>query len=490
MCIGPIGYVLAFLGRPGQANLAGEPKFFRAADACVRRRLHRIDALTLGLALREAEGFLLGCASQPKECVMIRFVSTAITRRSCGSTAIVAAALLAAAVQPVIAGISADQATLVGTPDAGRPNASAAVGPIEGDTSFGGLNPFNPAFDDSQIVILDPASSLTLHLSGEVPANGRNLGVFANVGIVDSSQDGSGLAGSPPSIFSQDLNGNNAFPQAVVSVSRDGVNYATLNQGQPIAFTNPANYYLDSNLSNDFQPLGTVAANPYKPFLGTLDTLSGQSYPQMKTTLNGSAGGTWLDLSGTGLASINYVRFSVPADATYHMVLDAVTGMSAAKSVVAGQPVISESVGNGSNTSSIVVDFGPQSYDFQVHYDGSITGEQALQLLNDDSAFRLTAEHFSFGDFVTGLDYGGYVDVGDGSNGNDFWDYYTSASGSSWSASGIGAGTRLLTNGSWDGWVWNAAQTFAPDMPIAPVPEPTMLGLGMATTALLMRRRR
>ncbi len=384
------------------------------------------------------------------------------------------------------AGTTADSVVDYTPGDLSRfPNSSfnlpaSALGPLNGDTTAGGLNPFNPPFDPSQIVIAGAGGQITLHLSSEVPANGRTLGVFANNGLIDVSADGSGQAASPPGTFS-------APPQAVISVSQDGTHYITLNAGAPIMLSNPTNYWLDQPISNYNQNLGTLAANPSKPFLGTLASFSGQTYSQIKTTLNGSAGGTWIDLSGSGLPAVNYVRLSNPTGSSFRTVVDAITGMSAAKPIVAGQPIISESVGGGANTSHVVLDFGPQSYEFDVHYDGSITGEQALQLLQADSAFRFTAQTFSIGDLINGMDYGGYVNTNAGSN---FWKYYLSTDGQTWSSSDVGASGRTLTDGAWDGWVWTGAQSSAPDLPIA-APEPGTLGLlGIGLLLLLQRRRR
>jgi hypothetical protein len=231
-----------------------------------------------------------------------------------------AAAILPAAAR---AGITADAVVSYtpGTAPAAYQGPAAALGPIQGDTTFGGLNPFNPPFDPSQIVIVGEGGSLTLHLSAPVATNGVDLGVFVNNGIIDESADGSGLAGSPAATFS-------AFPKAVTSVSQDGVGWVALDSGASISFTNPTNYFLDSEITGYFQPLGTLAADQFKPFLGSIASFDGQTYDQMKTTLDGSAGGTWLDLSATGLGQVNYVRFDVPAG-DGRMVVDSVAGVPA-----------------------------------------------------------------------------------------------------------------------------------------------------------------
>ena len=47
----------------------------------------------------------------------------------------------------------------------------------------------------------------------------------------------------------------------------------------------------------------------------------------MVELLDGSAGGTWLDVSGAGLSAVQFVRFEVPAGTGARLVLDAVTAV-------------------------------------------------------------------------------------------------------------------------------------------------------------------
>jgi hypothetical protein len=149
--------------------------------------------------------------------------------------------------------------------------------------------------------------------------------------------------------------------------------------------------------------------------------------------------------------------------------------------------LVSESVGIGANTSTLVVDFGASSYAFQVHYDAPLTGLGALQLLDQESGFRLETVHFSFGDLVSGMEYDGHYQAGIGNNGTDWWRYWLSNDGSNWTSSGAGAGTRMLANGSWDGWTWVRDQgSIAPD---TPTPEPSGLMVLAGGVVLLLRRR-
>ena len=367
-------------------------------------------------------------------------------------------------------------------------NPARALGVLNGDTGYGGMNPFNPTYSATELVIAGEGGSLTLHLSGNVPTNGINLGVYSNVGMYDNAADvaGTGLANTPADLYNQ-------ASRAVVSVSQDGTIFQTLNGGAPITFSNPANYYTDTPLNLLYQTIGAQHASQFKPFRGNLSSFDGKTYDQMKTVLNNSAGGTWLDLRGTSFTSINYVKFDVPTGSGDRMVVDAIGALGAVNSISGPSRVISENVGTGAHSSHIIIDFGPQSYDFNVHYNydangHGMSGTQALQLLAANSDFRATIQSFPFGNFVTGLDYGGFVQIGDGSAGNNYWGYYL-GDGTSWTSSSIGSDTRLLTEGSYDGWVWTPLNAGNPAF--ATVPEPTTgMLLGIGSSLLLIRRRK
>jgi hypothetical protein len=206
-----------------------------------------------------------------------------------------------------------------GTAPANFQTSQAALGPINGDTSFGGLNPFNPPFARDHIVIIGAGGSLSLRLSEPVRTAGGRVGVFVNNGLVDTSADGSGRAGSPPATFSPP-------PRAIVSVSSDGTAYVPL-IAAPATFDNPTSAYLDTTIDNYFQPLGSQLADQGKPFLGRLSDFAGETFPQIRTRLAGSAGGTWLDLSGVPLEQVRFVKFDVPVGADYRMVVDSVSAV-------------------------------------------------------------------------------------------------------------------------------------------------------------------
>jgi hypothetical protein len=203
--------------------------------------------------------------------------------------------------------------------------ASTATGPLAGDTTFGGLTPFNPPFDPSQITGIGAGGELTLQMASPVPTSGKTLGVFSNAGLNDASSDGSGVAGSPAQTLDEAF--GETDPQASVAVSQDGKMFFNLNGGNPISFLNPTNYYLDESIANFSEPLGTQIADQSKPFTGSLSDFNGLDFDQIKTLLAGSAGGTWLDLSGVPLSSINFVQFTVPVGATFGMAVDSVSAV-------------------------------------------------------------------------------------------------------------------------------------------------------------------
>ena len=125
------------------------------------------------------------------------------------------------------------------------------------------------------------------------------------MGLADTNYP-NGQAGNPATVF--------GLRSVLISVSADGVNFVGLNGGALITSTLPANYYANADTTsiNTPPPTNPVFADFGKPFTGTLADFNGETYAQTLTTLGGSAGGTWLDLSGTGLAQVGYIRFSEP----------------------------------------------------------------------------------------------------------------------------------------------------------------------------------
>jgi hypothetical protein len=170
--------------------------------------------------------------------------------------------------------------------------------------------PFNNPYNSNDVVSVGLGGELTLQLS--TPANGSDprpqIGVFTFQQFV---QQASGGTDGGPTLFYPSI-------QADVDVSSDGNNWVSLNGGNPIAFNIPANAFAD---------VAAAEASDYgEPFIGSLAFFANE--PSEAATLaafGGTGGGTWLNISGTGLDEVDFIRLSVPATDAYSFQLDAVT---------------------------------------------------------------------------------------------------------------------------------------------------------------------
>jgi hypothetical protein len=211
------------------------------------------------------------------------------------------------------------------TTDPTLTDSSAALGAPTGIVGVGSgypgvLSPFNPGFQSSEIVVIGEGGEITLQFPEPViVGTGKSIGVFSNAGLVDTDYP-DGTVGSPATTF--------GGGSAKVRVSEDGTHWVLLGARE---FTNPSNYYVNAGPYDVTAPSSPVDANFGQPFLGLPTSFSGDDYASVISTLDGSGGGRWLDLSPTGLSEINYIRFTVPGDGTdfagtvgTRMVIDAV----------------------------------------------------------------------------------------------------------------------------------------------------------------------
>ena len=143
-------------------------------------------------------------------------------------------------------------------------------------------------------------------------------------------------------------------------------------------------------------------------------------------------------------------------------------------------------IGEGSSTSSIVFQFtNGNQYLYEVSYSDDLTGREVFDVISDAQPgfFIPDITVYDFGDSLTGLEIGSDSDSGFGTPPDylDYWHYWVRDSGQDpWEFSSVGFSDRDLSDGSWDGWVFNSN--------LAPVPgSATVLILsGMLST----RRRR
>jgi hypothetical protein len=189
------------------------------------------------------------------------------------------------------------------------------------------ITPFNASFNPQNVVAISNGGSLTLHLGSPIVIGpGASLGVHAAVGLNDASYP-NGQNHNPAQTYTD-------ARQAELLVSPDGAHWTDL--GTHI-FDVPTNIYTDIGDPYGGHP-GAVPADFSKPFTGDLHSFDAESWSQTLATLNGSAGGTWISLAGTGLPDVNYVRFSTTTGQT--MYVDSVIGDSAVPEPVIGSALL------------------------------------------------------------------------------------------------------------------------------------------------------
>ena len=190
---------------------------------------------------------------------------------------------------------------------------SAAIGqpgPIVGQGSgFDSiLSPFSPHYEGSQITQVGEGGSITLRLANfaVVTAGTPEIGVFTNLGFADQSYpDGQAAA---------DLNADFATfgrDTAIVEVSDDAQQWFNLGN---IDFDQPSTAFTDAASPFATDGTGLTPADFGQPHGNVLADYDGLDWQGIKARLGDSAGGNWLDLDGTGLAMIGWIRFSVADD--------------------------------------------------------------------------------------------------------------------------------------------------------------------------------
>lgn len=175
------------------------------------------------------------------------------------------------------------------------------------------LSPFNPPYEDSQLLQIGPGGQITIQLSHfAIVGPGRELGVFSNVGIFDAAYP-QGQTGSPITIFGED--------SVIIEVSEDGQTFFSLGEKNISMFHN---YFMDQE--SPYSPdAGSQRADFGRPFSGKAGDFSGKNYQEIKDMLAGSAGGNWFDVGATPLTKIGYVRFSLSSNSIKKFELDAIT---------------------------------------------------------------------------------------------------------------------------------------------------------------------
>ena len=179
------------------------------------------------------------------------------------------------------------------------------------------------------------------------------------------------------------------------------------------------------------------------------------------------------------------------------------------------QVAVEQWAGSGANEAMCVIDFGGgNNYAFGYRWDGPATSEDMLVDL--DAQTNLTIDysyHPTYGFGLDGISYQGHSIVV-----SPFWDPYYPAfwwsghaaydedlyddnwnyigtvthpaaagDGENWLYAPLGASSRELADGVWDGWT--QGENWVADPPATPTPEPMTAAMMAVAAAFFVRRR-
>ncbi|MEZ6098857.1 MAG: PEP-CTERM sorting domain-containing protein [Pirellulaceae bacterium] len=231
------------------------------------------------------------------------------------------------------------------TPAPGFSDPTAALGQPTRFTGVGifpaAVQPFNPPWLGSELVSLGEGAELVLRLSHfAIPdPDGPELGLFANAGLLDADNDfanpGATASGLPVQQFGVDT--------VIVDVSANGSDWVAL--GEIVADV-PTLGYLDV-VDVTAQNPGDLLTDFSLPFGFSVNDFAGlplasDQGASILSLYGDSGGGTWIDISDTGLSKVGYLRFRVADDGdvatALNFELDAVTISHVAVGSVVPEP--------------------------------------------------------------------------------------------------------------------------------------------------------
>jgi len=201
----------------------------------------------------------------------------------------------------------------------GYTNTQSVLGLPNRDTTYGGVTPFNPPFERSELISLGQGGSLLVELEGTIwndPGHpfGIDFIIYGSAGFIDIAYP-NGLADESASMFGQNLG------QTRVWVSADNVDYFMLDPSlAPVA-----DGLFPTDGAGQF-------GRPVDPGI-TQSDLAGLTLEQIRQRYNGSAGGTGYDLAwaldGSGqpvdAGAVRYIRVDVLSGRAE---LDAIVGVT------------------------------------------------------------------------------------------------------------------------------------------------------------------
>ena len=192
-------------------------------------------------------------------------------------------------------------------PSASLGEPGAIVGSGSGFDSI--LSPFNGHYESTEMSGIGLGGSITFGFDSPISlTNGREFGVFTNASLFDTNYP-NGNAASPARTL--DLDFYFARRSAKIEVATAPGDFHDLGR---FILDLPTNFFANSTSPYQFPaPASPVMADFGQPFEGNLADFDGDDFASVLAELNGSAGGSWIDVPGNlGLSSIQFIRFSEP----------------------------------------------------------------------------------------------------------------------------------------------------------------------------------
>jgi hypothetical protein len=184
----------------------------------------------------------------------------------------------------------------------GKPN------PIVGTGFFAGaITPFNSHYENTDLVAIGRGGTITLKFAAPVPVGaGAEIGVHTSASFNDVDYPAGTASGGAQTFAALEYGADRS---AVVEVGDTLGHFVSLGR---VKFDAPSNAFADVNDPYLFG--GSASWADYgKPFLQPTSAFGNKTFAQSIALLNGSAGGTWLDVPvGAGLTEVNFIRFSDP----------------------------------------------------------------------------------------------------------------------------------------------------------------------------------
>ena len=231
------------------------------------------------------------------------------------------------------------------------------------------VTPFQPAWNPGELVTIGAGGHLVIAFEYPVhddPGNpfGIDLLVFGNAFFLNYSGK------EDPCVSSLFDEGG------TIEVSDDGIEFVLVD---------------DVQADGMFPTLGYLDAEPYGLEAGTIETdftrpidpalegtmLARMCWEELLEAYDGSGGGTPIDLAGTGLASIRFVRIAVPTDAMFVPEIDAVVDVASQSS----PDLNNDGIVNGVDLTILLGDWGVEGSPFDQNGDGIIDGADLTVIL-------------------------------------------------------------------------------------------------------------